>query len=313
MRGSWAVACAGARALVLAVTLAALAGAAVISAQMELAVMQGVVRDEAGQPLADVTFRIRDTERGREIIVKSDKDGRFYRRGLQAVEYEISVEKDGYQPIKDKLRLTAGTDRRFDFKLAKATPAGAGEFAEGVKAFNAGDFAAAAKSFEAAVEKQPELAELRVNLALAYFRLSRQPEAVAQLERATALAPNDPHLQFQLGSAYVDMKDLPKAAAALEQGLSKSTDPKDPLVYEARTTLGAVYFASSQADKAQQQYEQALTLQPDGAIALLGLGKVQFSKGNVAEAQRSFERVVAAHPGTPQATEASTFIAELKK
>ena len=313
MKGSWAMARAGARAVVLAVTLAALAGAAVISAQMELAVMQGVVRDEAGQPLADVTFRIRDTERGREIVVKSDKDGRFYRRGLQAVEYEISVEKEGYQPIKDKLRLTAGTDRRFDFKLAKAAPAGAGEFAEGVKAFNAGDFAAAAKSFEAAVEKQPELADLRVNLALAYFRLSRQSDAVAQLERAAALAPNDPHLQFQLGSAYVDMKDLPKAAAALETGLSKSTDPKDPLVYEARTTLGAVYFASSQADKAQQQYEQALTLQPDGAIALLGLGKVQFSKGNVAEAQRSFERVVAAHPGTPQATEASTFIAELKK
>jgi tetratricopeptide (TPR) repeat protein len=282
-------------------------------AQMELAVMQGVVRDEAGQPLADVSFRITDIERGRETVVKSDKNGRFYRRGLQAVEYEISVEKDGYQSIKDRIRLTAGMDRRFDFKLVKAAPAGAGEFAEGVKAFNAGDFAAAAKSFEAAVEKQPDLAELRVNLALAYYRLARTNDAVAQLEKAASVAPNDPHVLFQLGSAYVELKELPKAAAALEQGLARATNTSDPLVFDAHITLGAVYFASNAPEKAQQQYEQALALKPNDAAALLGLGKVQFGRNNPKDALATFERLVAAHPGTPQATEAQTFIAELKK
>jgi tetratricopeptide (TPR) repeat protein len=285
----------------------------VVFAQMELAVMQGVVKDEAGQPLADVTFRIRDVERGREISVKSDNSGRFYRRGLQAVEYEIFVEKEGYQSIQDKLKLTAGMDRRFDFKLVKAAPAGAGDFANGVKAFNAGDYPAAAKAFEAAVQKAPELPELHVNLALAYFRLSRTPDAVAEIEKAAALAPNDPHVQFQLGSAYVEMKDLPKATMALEQGLAKATDPKDPLVYEARVTLGAVYSASGDHDKAQQQLEQALKLTPDGAGALLALGKVYLAKGDQKQALSSFERVVAAHPNTPQATEATTFITELKK
>jgi tetratricopeptide (TPR) repeat protein len=289
------------------------AGPSVAHAQMELAVMQGVVKDEAGQPLADVSFRIRDIERGREVVVKSDKSGRFYRRGLQAVEYELIVEKEGYQPIQDRVRLTAGTDRRFDFKLVKAAPAGAGEFAEGVKAFNSGNFAAAASSFEAAVQKQPELPELRVNLALAYYRLSRTADAVAQLERAASLAPNDPHVQFQLGSAYVELKDLPKATSALEQGLARATDTKDPLVFDAHITLGAVYFASNTPEKAQQQYEQALALRPDAAPALLGLGKVQFSRNNAKEALATFERLVAAHPGTPQATEAQTFIAELKK
>jgi tetratricopeptide (TPR) repeat protein len=280
---------------------------------MELAVMQGVVHDEGGQPLADVTFRITDVERGREIVVKSDKNGRFYRRGLQAVEYEISVEKEGYQPIKDRIRLSAGMDRRFDFKLVKAAPAGAGDFAEGVKAFNAGNFAAAASAFEAAIQKQPDLPELHVNLALAYYRLSRTADAVAQLEKAASLAPGDPHVQFQLGSAYVELKDLPKAAAALEQGLAKVTDTSDPLVHDAHVTLGAVYFASGTLDKAQQEYEKALALKPDTPGALLGLGKVQFGRNNPAAALATFERLVAAHPGTPEATEAQTFVAELKK
>jgi tetratricopeptide (TPR) repeat protein len=306
-RGGWIVA------TTVMVTTVGVAVPAPAAAQMELAVMQGVVRDEAGQPLADVSFTIRDVERGREIEVKSDKNGRFYRRGLQAVEYEISVEKEGYQAIHDRIRLTAGMDRRFDFKLVRAAPAGAGDFAEGVKAFNAGNFAAAATSFEAAVQKQPDLPELHVNLALAYYRLSRTADAVAQLEKAAALAPNDPHVLFQLGSAYVELKDLPKATAALEQGLAKATDPTDPLVADAHVTLGAVYFAGGDHDKAQQQYQQALTLRPDAPGALLGLGRVQFARNSPAEALATFERLVAAHPGTPEATEAQTFIAELKK
>lgn len=104
---------------------------------------------QAGAPLADVTFRIKDLDRGREIVVKSDKSGKFYRRGLQAVEDDLTVERNG-QPIKDRIKLTAGTDRRFDFKLARAAPAGAGEFVEGVAAFNKGDTAAAVAAFEAA-------------------------------------------------------------------------------------------------------------------------------------------------------------------
>ena len=68
------------------------------------------------------------------------------------MEYELVVEKEGYQPINDKIRLSAGENaRRFDFKLAKAAPEGAGDFAKGVEAYNKGDNAGAAAAFEAAM------------------------------------------------------------------------------------------------------------------------------------------------------------------
>lgn len=204
-------------------------------------------------------------------------------------------------------------DRRFDFKLVKAAPAGAGDFADGVKAFNGGDYPAAAAAFERAVAKAPTVPELHVNLALAYFRLTRTADAVSELEKAATLAPDDPHVLFQLGSAYIEMKELAKAQTALEHGLAKATDKTDPLVYEAHVTLGAVYFASQQNDKAKQEYTAALTLKPDAPAALLGLGKVQFSAGETAQALASLERLVAAHPGSPEATEAAAFISELKK
>lgn len=300
--------------VVLAVMGAASFAAPLAAGQMELAIIQGTVKDEAGQPLEGVTFRLKDIGRGSETSVKSDKNGRFYRRGLQAVEYELVVEKEGYQPINDKVKLSAGENsRRFDFKLVKAAPEGAGDFAKGVEAYNRGDHQAAVQAFEAAVQKAPDLPEVRVNLALAYFRLQRTADAVAQLEKAAALAPDSPRVQFQLGGAYVEMQTLDKAMAAFEKGLAKSSDATDPLVWEATTTLGAVYFAKGENDKAIAQFEKALAAKPNAAGPTLGLGKAQFSKGDVTKALELFQKVVASAPGTPEAAEAEVFIKELKK
>lgn len=288
-------------------------GAAPASGQIELAVIQGTVVDEQDQPLQGVTVRLRDLERGREIVLKTDKKGTFYRRGLPAVEYEITVELEGYQPINDTLRLSAGLDRRFSFTLARASPEGAEEFVAGIDAFNRGDMQAAAQAFEAALRKAPDAPEVRVNLALVYMRLSRHDEAIAELEQAAALAPDEPRLLFQLGGAYVEAREYDKAIAALEKGLGAQPDLADQLVYEATVTLGAVYFATGENERAIARFEQALAARPDAPAPKLGLGKCAFSKGEVDQALRYFKQVVASAPGTPEAAEAEAFIKEIEK
>ena len=63
---------------------------------------------------------------------------------------------------------------------------------------------------------------LHVNLALAYFRLKRPTEAVAQpREGGGAGAERRRASSIQLGSAYVDMQAYDKAVAALEKGLAR--------------------------------------------------------------------------------------------
>ncbi len=303
-----------------ALGIAALVGMALVcsavsaAAQMELSVIKGRVVDEAGQPLPGVTIRLVNLDRGREVTLTTDKDGRFYRRGLQAVEYELTVQREGFQPVNDKVKLTAGTDRNFDFKLAKAAVGGSKEFQDGVTAFNSGNFELAATRFQAAIAQAPTVAPLHVNLALAYFQLKRPAEAVASLEKAAALAPNDAAIQFQLGSAYVDTQAYDKAVAALEKGLSATPDlAKDPLAAEAASTLGAVYFAQGKVPEAEAQFQRVLAAKPGNAGATLGMAKVVFSKGDAAVALELFEQVVTAHPGTPEAAQAATFIKELKK
>jgi tetratricopeptide (TPR) repeat protein len=288
-------------------------GATAVFAQIELAVLQGIVRDEAGQPLEGVTVRVRDQERGSETTAQSGRDGRFYRRGLRAGGYQLTVEKQGYQPINDKVTLSAGVDRRLEFKLVKAAPEGAEDFAKGVAAFNKKDFQGAAQSFEAAIQKAPNLPEIHVNLALAYLRLNRSGEALAALEKAAVLSQNEPNVLFQLGGAYVEFKQLDKAAAAFEKGLAQVKGLSDPLAFDATVTLGAVYFAQGENDKAIAQFEKALTARPDATTPKLGLGKAYFSKSDVPNALRYFKEVVASAPGSPEAAEATAFIQELEK
>lgn len=296
------------------VALLLLAGAAPVTAQMELGVIKGQVLDEAGTPLEGVKIRLVNVDRGREVVLTTGKDGRFYRRGLQAVEYEMRVERDGYQPITDKVKLVAGTDRNFDFKLAKAAAGGSKEFQAGVAAFGTGNFAQAAAQFEAAIAQSPAVPALHVNLALAYFRLNRVNDAVASLEKAAALAPDDAAVQYQLGSAYVDLQAYDKAVAALEKGLAgKPNLTTDALALEATTTLGAVYFAQGKAADADAQFQRVLAAKPGAAGATLGMAKIHFSKGEVDKALTLFDQVVANHPGTPEAKQAETFIKELRK
>ena len=300
-------------ATVLFVTAALASSAAGSFAQGEMSVMQGTISDESGgAPLPEATIEITDNARGRKFTSKADKNGRYYKRGIPYGDYQMVVAKEGYQPINDKLKLAAGVEFRFDFKLAKAAPEGAKEFAEAFAAFGKGDNETAIKGFEAALAKAPNLPEVRVNLALAYLRAGRKTDAVAQLEQAAALAPDEARIQFQLGAAYVEMNDLDKAIVALEKGLARQSDLTNTLAYESTITLGAVYFAKGDADKSIAQFERAQAAKP-GAVPTLGLAKAWLSKGDAEKALALFQDVVAKAPGTPEAAQAEAFIAELQK
>jgi tetratricopeptide (TPR) repeat protein len=295
-----------------AVALVAIAAGPAVSAQLELSVFRGMVKDDGGQPVEGAVIKLVDQERGREFTTKSDKKGNFYRRGLPAASYAVEVSKEGYKPVEGDLRLNAGVDRNYSFELVKAAPEGSAEFLAGVAAYNKGDYAAAASAFESAAAKA-DIPDVRVNLALAYLRLKRTDEAIGELEKARAMAPDSPHVLFQLGSAYVDANKLDEASAAYEKGLSLQPDLQNAEAYDATVTLGAVYFARGQSDRAVATFQKALAAKPDAPAPMLGLAKAYFSQGNVDAARPLFEQIVTQHADSPEANEAKTFIAELDR
>ena len=302
-----------ARRLAWAGALVLITWAAPVAAQVELTVFQGTITDEAGAPLDGVTIRLRDLERGTDTTLKSDKAGKFYRRGLRAIDYEMTVEKEGYQPINDKIRLTTASERRLEFKLAKASPAGSGEFAKATAAYNAGDFAGAAKLFEEVLAKSPNQPEARINLALAYLRLNKPAEAVAQLEQVAAGGNTDPRVQFQLGGAYVDMKELDKAVDGVRNGpcatarsegsgrVGGGGDAGRGVFRQGRRRQGR--RAVREGDRRASRDRRADARPRQG---LRKQGRRPEGTGVVRQSRRR-------HPGTPEAEQAAVFIKELRK
>src|SRR5438874_921445 len=73
---------------------------------------------------------------------------------------------------------------------AECAASGRKMFAAGLDALNAGDLAAATRTFYDLVEAQPDCPEARNNLAVALVEEGRLQEAAAELRHAVAVAPD---------------------------------------------------------------------------------------------------------------------------
>ena len=83
----------------------------------------------------------------------------------------------------------------------------AGVFVDAVRAYKAGDYAAAAAQFEAIAGSNVNNPDLFYNTGNAYLKAKDLGRAVLWYERAKKLAPSDPDLKFNLAYAQSLLKD----------------------------------------------------------------------------------------------------------
>jgi tetratricopeptide (TPR) repeat protein len=86
--------------------------------------------------------------------------------------------------------------------------------------FKSGDFKSAEKYFSLSLRKKPQAVASRYNLALCYSRQGRYAEAVAELDRALQYTPEDAEILYELGLAQEKLGRIDEATSALELGLS---------------------------------------------------------------------------------------------
>lgn len=124
----------------------------------------------------------------------------------------------------------------------------------------AGHVADAQKGFRALVQSDPDLAGPHANLGVIARNAGRLPEAVAELEKATTLAPAHAVAWDQLGLAYRQSGEFTKARDAYEHALAI-----DPGYATAVLNLGVLedlYLA--EPAKALELYTRYIALVPGG-------------------------------------------------
>ncbi len=133
-------------------------------------------------------------------------------------------------------------------------------------------------------------------------------QRAAELERQANAQPANATLRVDLGNLYFDAERYDLAISWYEAALK--IDPKN---VDASTDLGVSYYSSNQADRALTQFEHSLSIDPAHTKTLLNQGIVYaFGKQDLGAASKSWERLVAVAPNSPEALRAKEALAAVK-
>jgi tetratricopeptide (TPR) repeat protein len=118
-----------------------------------------------------------------------------------------------------------------------------------------GWFDAAASEFKLAISLDPNCVDSYKNLARVYEKQGLSEQALAELDRAAALAPQDSEVCCQSGDVYRQMSDPTKAIASYNKALLIEPDS-----VQARSGLALTYRALGLVEDEIKIYNQILEL-----------------------------------------------------
>ncbi len=180
--------------------------------------------------------------------------------------------------------------------LVFATPVFAG-WEEGVAAFKAGNFAQAAKEFEALVAANAGDGRSQYMLGRSYLKAGKPAQAVAALRKAYDLSPADANTQIFLAQAYVDAGQAAQAVELLGRLNTSGLSADQQRVYSAIYTeaLGK----SGQTERATVELAKLAKQKPNDADVQYQYGAMAYNAGNTAEAIAALERATRVDPKDP--------------
>jgi len=149
--------------------------------------------------------------------------------------------------------------------------------------------------YEKAISLDPKMAPAYLNLGLTV--LENDPRAaIAPLEKAAELAPDQARPRFLLGLALERSGRLPAAIEQYEE--AEKLDDKD---FDTRFFLGRALLGADRASDAEPQFRAALLLRSDSGPAHLGLAQCLVAESKLEAAVAELAAYLEAKPNDTQA------------
>jgi tetratricopeptide (TPR) repeat protein len=148
----------------------------------------------------------------------------------------------------------------------------------------------------AAIDKakqSPNDFDAQVKAAEAYYQIEKFDEAIALLQAANKLKPDDREVIVHLGNANFDGEHYEEAEKWYTQALAKKADDVD-----VRTDLGLTYVFRDPPnyDRAIQEFNKSLETDPAHVQTLQNLTVAYTKKGDAAKASSTLAKLEAADP-----------------
>jgi tetratricopeptide (TPR) repeat protein len=149
---------------------------------------------------------------------------------------------------------------------------------------------------EAAVRKNPNSIDARLQLGLVYQQAKRYDDAVAQFDQVLTVAPDSKDALVAKGVALVEKGDLENATAPLTK-VTKATRKgefanSDSVLGAAYYYLGVIAIRQQQPDVAIEQLRHSLNIAPTDSDAMYQVGLAQLQQGKPANAVATFQNAL---------------------
>jgi protein O-mannosyl-transferase len=132
------------------------------------------------------------------------------------------------------------------------------------------------------------------NLGQALITQGKLTEAMQHFQAAANIDPTDPAAQMGIGVLQLRQGDRISSIEHFQNVLRLTSSPR--LRAYAMTNLGSTYRQLRDYQRARENYEGALNVQPDTVIAVLGLGLISDKTGEPVRAADYYSRAVALEP-----------------
>ena len=274
--------------------------------------LEGQVLDAQGSPLEKVEVSI-VSQRTSSIRfdLKTGKDGRFLQVGLMPGYYLVSFRKSGFAPNSTEVHVGVAGEMKVNVTLQAAGAEAQRTFSAADKLFLKGnelyakqDFAAASEAYVQAIGVNPGNWGYHLNLGLAYKKMGRSEDALAQFMKAAELNPESYSAEKEAGEALAKAGWFPEARGFYEKAAELS--PDDP---DAHYNLGVCLVNIGEPEPALAQFEKASELRPDYADAYYQAATILIGQNRIPEAVAALELA----PDSPQAGIARQLLQALKK
>jgi len=312
-------------------TLVALAVSALAAASLRAGTqgrVSGKVTDSSGAGLEGVVVIVTTSAiKNFKVTVKTDKSGQY---GLivndATLKYHMRFEKEGFNPTDRDEKFSTVEVKVVDEKLLKtseapaarggapaaaAAPSGtdvaARAYNDGVDLMNSGDKAGAAKKFEEAVAKNPDLPQGWLALTTLAYDRKDWAKTLEYGQKATDLDPS-------LSNAYLMMSEAAnksgdKKAAGEWQKRYADANPDSP---EILYNKGIDAYNKKNLKEAEQYLGKAAEAKPDFALAHFWLGMTEFTLNKKAAAKEHFEKYLQLDPNGSEAATAKELLPLVK-
>jgi tetratricopeptide (TPR) repeat protein len=283
--------------------------------------VNGVVKDEGGQPLKGATVTAENQNIGQSLTATTDDKGRFTMIGLRAGNWRFYAQAPGFSPDAGDMPVRMGAPNPpIQFTLKKTGNANFGalggitskdlqtELAAADALFKQSRWDDAIAAYKVVLEKAPPLTAINLQIAAAYR--NKKDFAAAQTAYDAVLKSEPGNQKAALGAAtmHLERGDAKTAEDVLTKAAQVSGAGRDVFF-----NLGEITLARNDTDQAAQWFQKAASADPYWGKPLYRLGQLAVKKGDAANASKLMDQVIAVDPTSPEAALAKTSLESLNK